>query len=148
MIQHLPLLLAQTDEAPPAPFTGPAPTTPTPAPAPGTPIEAQDGAPLGPTGAPAQPAPGPDMTFMWILFGGILLFWLFIASGQRKEKRKRAAMLTALKKGDKVQTIGGVLGTVMEVRDNEIVVKVDENSNTRMRFARSAVQAILEEKPE
>jgi len=54
-------------------------------------------------------------------------------------------MLAALKKGDKVQTAGGILGTVVEVRDSEVVVKVDENANTRLRFARSAIQAVLDD---
>ena len=54
-------------------------------------------------------------------------------------------MLATLAKGAKVTTVGGVLGTVVEVRDEEVVVKVDENSNTRMRFAKSAINAVTAE---
>ena len=49
-------------------------------------------------------------------------------------------MLAALKKGDKVTSIGGIVGTIMDVREDEVVVKVDENNNVRMRFARWAVR--------
>jgi preprotein translocase subunit YajC len=49
-------------------------------------------------------------------------------------------MLSALAKGDKVTSIGGICGTVVEVRDDELVVKVDENNNMRLRFARWAIR--------
>ena len=94
------------------------------------------------------PPPGGGMT-MWIfLLLIIVVMWVFMFSGQRKEKKKRAAMLAAMQKGNKVQTVGGILGTVVEVRDDEVVVKVDENANTRLRFARSAIQAVLDEPKE
>jgi preprotein translocase subunit YajC len=54
-------------------------------------------------------------------------------------------MLGQLKKGDRIQTIGGVLGTVVEARDTEVLVKVDESSNTKIRFARSAIHRVLED---
>jgi preprotein translocase YajC subunit len=49
-----------------------------------------------------------------------------------------------------VQTIGGIVGVVTDVRENEVVVKVDNNTNTRITFAKSAVQTVLgsEEKPQ
>jgi preprotein translocase subunit YajC len=54
-------------------------------------------------------------------------------------------MLSALKRHDRVQTIGGVIGAVVEVKDDEVVLKVDETNNIKMRFARSAVQQIIAE---
>jgi len=53
-------------------------------------------------------------------------------------------MLAALKKGDKVTSIGGIVGTIMDVREDEVVVKVDEGNNIRMRFARWAIRGIGE----
>ncbi len=145
MVEFLGLTLAQAEDAPPAVSTPEAPAV---GPAsPGTPGEAAPGAAQGPGSPGASPPPrsGFDPTiFIIILMVGV--FWFIMMGGQRKEKKKRAAMLAALAKGAKVQTIGGILGTVVEVRDNEVLVKVDENSNTRMRFAKSAIQAVLEEK--
>lgn len=147
MTPSLPLILAQTapgnaQEAPPPAAVPEGDIEST------TPIEGQHGGTVDPNAPPATPPAKPDMTFMWILIIGLVVFWIFVTSGQRKEKKKRAAMLSALKKGDRVQTVGGVLGTVVEVRENEVVVKVDENSNTRMRFARSAIQGVMEDKTE
>jgi preprotein translocase subunit YajC len=81
---------------------------------------------------------------IWLL--PLALVFIMMSMGGRKEKKKRAKMMAAMGKGDKVQTVGGILGTVVELRDDEIVVKVDENANTRLRFARSAIQSILESK--
>ena len=51
-------------------------------------------------------------------------------------------MLSSLKKGDKITSIGGIVGTVIEVRDDEVTVKVDETGNVRMKFARWAIRGV------
>jgi preprotein translocase subunit YajC len=63
--------------------------------------------------------------------------------GQKKDRQKHADMLANLKRNDRVQTIGGVLGTVVDVRDSEVILKVDETNNVKMRFNRSAVKEVL-----
>ena len=52
-------------------------------------------------------------------------------------------LLSSLKKQDRVLTIGGLIGTVVEVRDDEVVLKIDENANTRARFTKNAIQQVL-----
>ena len=47
-----------------------------------------------------------------------------------------------------MQTVGGLLGTIVELRDDEVVLKIDESTGTRAHVARSAVQAILKKGPE
>ena len=76
------------------------------------------------------------------------VFYVLILLPQRREKKKRKEMLGALKKNSKVQTIGGVIGTVTDIRDDEVTVKVDESSNVRMRFSRGAISQVLSEKEE
>ena len=49
-----------------------------------------------------------------------------------------------MKKHDRVRTIGGVIGAIVEVKSDTVVLKVDESSNTRMTFSRDAVQQVLE----
>jgi preprotein translocase subunit YajC len=61
----------------------------------------------------------------------------------KKDKKRRVQLLSTLKRHDRVQTIGGIIGTVVEVRDEDVLLKVDEGSNTRIRFAKSAVQQVL-----
>ena len=53
-------------------------------------------------------------------------------------------MLKSLEKGDKVQSIGGIIGTVFHVNEKTIVIKVDEN--TKMEFAIEAIATVLEKK--
>jgi preprotein translocase subunit YajC len=77
-----------------------------------------------------------------ILLGVLALMYFLSSRTRRKQENERREMLGSLKKGDKVTTIGGVVGTVMDVRDDEITVKVDENNNIRMTFARWGVRGV------
>ena len=54
-------------------------------------------------------------------------------------------MIDTLKKGARLQTIGGIIGTVVEVRDDELVLKIDESNNTKIRVIRSAVGKVFPE---
>ena len=70
---------------------------------------------------------------------------LVFAAGidERAEKKRRADLMAGIKKNDRVCTIGGVLGTVVNVKDDEITLKVDESNNTKITFQRSAIARIL-----
>jgi preprotein translocase subunit YajC len=99
--------------------------------------------PPAPAGQQQQaPGLGP---IIWLLPVLLLFFILMTGSTQRREKKRMAQLMSNLKKQDKVLTIGGIIGTVAEIRDDEIVLKVDENSNTRMRFTRNAIQQVLKQ---
>lgn len=79
----------------------------------------------------------------------LVIFYVVMIRSKRRQDRQRQDMLNSLKKGDRVQTIGGILGTIVETRDDEVVVKVDESSNTKIRFTRGAIHRVLEaEKPQ
>ncbi|MBC8108741.1 MAG: preprotein translocase subunit YajC [Anaerolineae bacterium] len=82
---------------------------------------------------------------MMPLLLALAVLWFLMFRSKGGEKKKREQMLNELKKGVRVQTIGGILGTVLEVRDTEVVVKVDESTNTKMRFARSAIHRVLDD---
>jgi preprotein translocase subunit YajC len=77
-----------------------------------------------------------------LMLGGFLLLIFWTGRGRRKEQQRRKEMLENLKKGDKVVSIGGIVGTVMEVKGDEITVKVDESSNVRMKFARWGIRGV------
>jgi len=99
--------------------------------------------------APAQPAtpPSPLAAFFPIaLMLAVVAFLLLTARGQKKrEQREREQMYNRLEKNQRVLTIGGAIGTVMSVRDSEVVLKVDETTNTKMTFLKTAVQRILDD---
>ena len=101
---------------------------------------------------PKGDKPGLPTNFLLIMVGGFILLYFWMSRGKKKEQKRRKEMLESLKKGDKITTIGGVVGTVMNVKDDEVTMKVDESSNTRMTFARWAVRGVGEsakaEKPQ
>ena len=102
--------------------------------------------------APAtQPAAQPPALFQFLqspmfpLLLAIAVLYIFMFRSKGNEKKQREQMLSTLKRGDRVQTIGGILGTVIEAREGDVLLKVDESSNTKIRFARSAIHRVLEE---
>jgi len=107
------------------------------------------GVPGGTAAVPAQPVGGavsqsPSMlTFMLplILVMGVMMLFTFMTG--RKEKKKKAELFAAMAPGDRVQTYGGIIGSISEIKDDEIVLRVDEVNNTRIRFAKSAISGVL-----
>ena len=77
-----------------------------------------------------------------IMVGAVVLMLVWSGRGRRKQEAQRREMLASLKKGDKVTSVGGIVGTVIEVRDDEVSVKVDETNNVRMHFARWAIRGV------
>jgi preprotein translocase subunit YajC len=81
---------------------------------------------------------------------GFALLFVFTSSGRanRQQEKKHKEMLSNLKRGDRIQTIGGIIGSVVETRENEVVVKVDEGTNTKIRFVRDAIKKVSAEEGE
>jgi preprotein translocase subunit YajC len=103
-------------------------------------------------GQPAQPAPsgGGGLEGFFsnpiYLFIPLIIVWFFLLSGgKRKEERKRKELLSQIKRGERVQTIGGIIGKVVDTEDTKILVKVDESSNTKIWFSRDAIFKVLGE---
>ncbi|MBN1685644.1 MAG: preprotein translocase subunit YajC [Spirochaetales bacterium] len=76
----------------------------------------------------------------------IVIFYFLIIRPQNKKQKETKRMLAEIKKGDKVVTIGGIRGTVQTVRDETVVVKVDDT--TKLEFSKSAISAVVERTPE
>jgi len=81
----------------------------------------------------------------WITFAPLIvmvvLFYFLLIRPQQKRTKTRNMMLGNLKKGDKVVTIGGLHGTIMEITDDVVVLRV--NDATKMTFDRSAVNTVV-----
>lgn len=105
-----------------------------------------NGATTKPAAGSGQPQEEGIQRFMpfIIIMAGFIILYMFMGRSRRKQEAQRKKMLSELKKGDKITTIGGVIGTVIEVRDDEVMIKVDESNNTRMRFARWAIRGVGE----
>ncbi len=76
----------------------------------------------------------------------ILIMYFLMIRPQSKKQKETQKMLDALKKGDKVITIGGIHGTVSSVKENVVVVKVDDS--TKIEFNRTAIASVVTDKPE
>lgn len=92
-----------------------------------------------PEGAAAG-QPGGIMAFAPLLIM-VLIFYFLIMRPQSKKQKETKAMLAAVKKGDKITTIGGIRGTVDSVKDDIVTVRVD--GNTKIDFLKSAISAVV-----
>lgn len=70
----------------------------------------------------------------------IAIFYFMIIRPQRKRDKEAKAMLAAMKKGDRVVTIGGIHGTIVTVKDNTVIVKVDDSA--RIEFSKNAISTV------
>ena len=87
--------------------------------------------------AAQQPAAGGGASF-WIMI--LLLFgvmWLFMIRPQRKQQKELEQFRNSLQRGDKVITAGGIYGTVDEVKERYVVLKVD--GETKLRVDKSSI---------
>lgn len=91
---------------------------------------------------------GSFMTSIVTLWLPILaLFYFFLIMPQKREQRKRREMLGALKKNDRVVTVGGMYGVVTNVHfeADEVTLKVDESNNTKIRVTLGSIARVLGE---
>ena len=91
----------------------------------------------------AAPAAGSSWT-MWIMLALIfVVMWFFMIRPQRKQQKELQNFRDALKKGDKVVTIGGIYGTIVEVKEESVLMEVD--SNVKIRVSKNALVKDLAE---
>ncbi|MBU0718860.1 MAG: preprotein translocase subunit YajC [Planctomycetes bacterium] len=100
-------------------------------------------APTSPTNTPQGTSPAASFFFPAMMLALLVFFFLTARSQKKREKRERDGMHSRLAKNDRVVTVGGVIGTVHAVKDDEVVLKVDESTNTKMTFLKTAIQRIL-----
>ena len=99
-----------------------------------------DGAPGLSENASAQDPFGGNFFLILMLF--VFGMIVFSAFGGRKQRKKRASMLDSLKKHDQVVTRGGVFGSIVEIKPDRVVLKVDEASNTRITVVRDSIEQV------
>ena len=74
----------------------------------------------------------------------VVVFWLFLIRPQRKKDKKIKEMLAALKVGDRVCTIGGIHGTITNIRDESTVTLAVGPQDVPVVFARWAIRNVEE----
>jgi preprotein translocase subunit YajC len=99
----------------------------------------------GTSGAPSPQAPAGLQGLlnsplpMLVLFG--VVFYFILIRPQSQQRKKQAALLTALKAGDKVATASGIVGTVITVKDNTVSIR---SADAKMEVTKASVTQILE----
>ena len=70
---------------------------------------------------------------MWIMLALIfVVMWFFMIRPQKKQQKELQNFRDSLKKGDKVVTIGGIYGTVSEIKEDSVLIEVDHNVKIRV----------------
>lgn len=94
------------------------------------------------TAAASATAPAGQMgSLVFTIVAMILIFYFFLIRPQKKQEKETKKMLDALKKGDRIVTIGGIYGTIFNVTESTVVIKVDDN--TKIEFSKTAVSRVI-----
>ncbi|MFN5436736.1 MAG: preprotein translocase subunit YajC [Planctomyces sp.] len=94
-----------------------------------------------------QPDPPGWVQFLPLAFIGIM-FYMILLRPQQKEQHRRRETLGSLKKSDKVVTTGGIVGTIADLSQDGRFVTLKVDDSTRIRFLRSAIHGLLDDKAE
>ena len=102
--------------------------------------EATTVVPSDPNAPPVTPRRSPfgGSMWIWVLLMFVMMYFLLFR-GPRKKQQQHKQMVQTLGKNDRVRTIGGIIGTVVDIKDDEITLKVDESTNTKIKVASSAI---------
>jgi preprotein translocase subunit YajC len=95
-------------------------------------------APQGAGGS--SPGPAQFVTSLLPFAAIIAIFYFLIIRPQNKKQKETQRMLGALKKGDKVVTIGGIHGTIQSAKEHTVILKVDDN--VKLEFNRGAISSV------
>jgi preprotein translocase subunit YajC len=95
----------------------------------------------------AAPAAQGGGASMWIMLALIfVVMWFFMIRPQRKQQKELQNFRDSLKKGDKVVTIGGIYGTVCEIKEGTVLIEVD--NNVKIRVSKQALVKDFTEQPQ
>lgn len=90
----------------------------------------------------APKAGGQNMISTFVMMAVIFaIIYVLMIMPQRKKQKETQNMLSNMKKGDKIVTVGGLLGTLGNVKDATVMVKISDN--TVVEFRKSAIASII-----
>lgn len=91
----------------------------------------------------ADPQAAPGLPWWLPLVGIAVLFYFVMLRPMRRQEAERQALIGALKKNDKVVTSSGIIAVVSGIKDNEVSLKIDENSPVRIKVTKASIAQIL-----
>ncbi|PKO16484.1 preprotein translocase subunit YajC [candidate division BRC1 bacterium HGW-BRC1-1] len=94
-------------------------------------------------GGAAAPGGG-GTSYMLMMFAVLAIFFYFIIlRPQQREQKRQQKVLDAVKKGDQVESIGGIHGTVVAVDTTHNIVSVQVDKNVKLDFSRNAIKSVF-----
>ena len=94
------------------------------------------------TAAGATPTGGSPWMTIIMLVGMVLIFYFFIIRPQKKQEKQTAEMRNSITVGDEIVTIGGIIGTVLIIKDDKLMIETG-NDRTKLTILRSSVREVL-----
>ncbi|MGB4214947.1 MAG: preprotein translocase subunit YajC [Dethiobacteria bacterium] len=88
---------------------------------------------------------GPYSSILWMIVI-FAIFYFILIRPQQQQQKKRREMLSALQKGDRVITIGGIYGVIKEIKDDVLTLRIADNVN--IKFARGGIERVIEDEEE
>src|SRR3989304_9732760 len=90
----------------------------------------------------------PMMQFLPCLVIIFAIMYFLIIRPQKQKEKKRLQMISNVRKHDKIVTVGGVHGVVISVKENEVIVRVDDAKDVKLKIDKSAITAVTVSKGE
>ena len=84
----------------------------------------------------------PMMQFLPLMVIMFAVMYFLIIRPQKQKEKKRKEMISNVRKQDKVVTAGGVHGVVVSVKENEVVVRVDDAKDVKIKIDKSALTPV------
>lgn len=97
-------------------------------------------------GAPASPMG--DIGFFVPLILVFIVMWFFMIRPQQKKQKAHQAMVRAAKRGDRIVTTGGMIGTISKANEADNDVEVEIAKDVKIRVMRHAIADIMNRNPE
>ena len=74
----------------------------------------------------------------------VLIFYFMIIRPQKKQQKKMSEMLASLQVDDKIVTIGGVVGKITKIKDDEVIIETGiGNDKSHIKFQKAAISTVL-----
>lgn len=94
--------------------------------------------------AAKQSSPGGMLSMLLPFILMFVVMYFLILRPQKRKERDRKALLSRVKKNDRVVTAGGIHGVITSVRENEVLLRIDDAKDIKVKLDRSAIAAVVE----
>ena len=84
----------------------------------------------------------PMMQFLPLMIIMFAVMYFLIIRPQKQKEKKRQEMITNVRKQDRIVTAGGVHGVVVSVKENEVIVRIDDTKDVKIKVDKSALTSV------